>query len=474
MGDITTLPHKTTFEEVADRYENAADTLCRRVLAEPYNFHQVDGKIELPMLQTVGLSGKVIAEAQKQFRANRQYTPHSIAVALKIEQSSLLSEALKDSTIELLPAFDLFFEQYGRKFEMDLSKLTEGFLYHGLTSEEIAVKQQQIRRESGLSARVTGSDGKPEFEAELLSSLDGKIIEYPIKPPIVAMRKLVPHHEPGEYIIIGGRTGMGKTYLGLNYIYRSSLEGIPTCYINLENTPKNVQKRIWQMHGGIGFKPDLSGLSEFETRKALTAWEEVKEMPFKTHHTGRSSQNILNTIRQDYYDRGIQLAVIDYIQLMRDMQFKGNKAGEIGEISAEVRALCLDLKIPLIALAQINREADKTAGKRPGLSDLKGSGDLEQDAALILLPFRPSYYNITEDEDGNVYEDDAADIHIAKGRDWGTGIVGCKFDHVRGFYDAQAGFSTQFPASQPSQPQPDRFLQAIGSSRPKNDEDIPF
>ena len=465
MGDIASIPRKTTFEEIADRYESAAEMLCRRVVAEPYNFHQVDDKITEAMLHTAGQSGKLVAEAQKQFRSTRQYSAYSIALALKLDTDELSQEAMKDAAIDLPTAFDLFFEQYGRKLEMDISRDVEGWLYQGLLSEEIAIKQQQKRREAGLTARVNGSDGKTEFEAELLSSLDGKIIEYPIKPPIVAMRKMVPHHEPGEYIIIGGRTGMGKTYLGLNYIYGASLDGIPTSYINLENSPKNVQKRIWQMHSQIGFKYDLSGLTETETREAVTAWEQVKGMPFRTHHTGRSVQNILNTIRQDYYERGIQLAVIDYIQLMRDIQFKGNKPAEIGEISAEVRALCLDLKIPLIALAQINREVEKTGGKRPGLSDLKGSGDLEQDAATIMLPFRPGYYNITEDEDGNPYAEGYADIHVAKGRDIGTGIIGCMFNHVRGFYDTEVPFSTQFPAPTTA---PTQF------PRPKTDEPIPF
>lgn len=464
MGVIT-LP---TFEEVEARFETAAKMLCSRVLAEPYNFHLIDSKMSAPMGATASNVGAIFLEAQRQFRASRQYSPHSVAMALKLDKSELMSLALEDSAIELLPAFDLFREQYGRKVEADISKEVEGLLYHGKTSEEIAVIQQQRRRDAGLLSTPAASDGKDEFETELVLALEGKVVEYPIKPVIKNMRKMIPHHEPGEYIIIGARTGMGKTYLGLNYIHQASLSGIPTAYINLENTPKNVQKRIWQMHSGIKFKHDLSKLSDAEMKKAVDDWEAVKKMPFKSHHTGRSLQTILNTIRQEYYERGIQLAVIDYIQLMREISFKGNKAGEIGEISAEVRALCLDLKIPLIALAQINRETETKSDKRPGLADLKGSGDLEQDAATVLFPFRPCYYDGLVDEHGMPYSEDYAEIHIAKGRDVGIGLVECRFDPIRGFYDkSDDPFSTQFPATTPAP-----FT--VPTARGLKDMDIPF
>ena len=110
MGVIT-LP---TFEEVEARFETAAKMLCSRVLAEPYNFHLIDSKMSAPMGATASNVGAIFLEAQRQFRASRQYSPHSVAMALKLDKSELMSLALEDSAIELLPAFDLFREQYGR------------------------------------------------------------------------------------------------------------------------------------------------------------------------------------------------------------------------------------------------------------------------------------------------------------------------------------------------------------------------
>ena len=467
MDSIVEQKNSTPYESLQTRYENALQTLCARVLAEPYNFYQVDAAIVPKMLADGGVHGRVILQAQKDFRKSRQYTPQSIAGALNISTSDLFNMANKDHEIDLPFAFELFVEHFGRKVEMDIARETEGHLWNGDTSEKIKIKADKRRQESGLSARVMGSDGREEFEAELIAAMKGEMPDYPIKPPITNMRKHIPFHEPGEYIIIGGRTGMGKSFAGLNYIHNSSKQGIPTCYINLENTPKNIQKRIWQMESGLEFRRDMSKMADWEFQVAGEAWDRVQKMPFKSHHTGRSVNVILNTIRQDYYERGIQLAVIDYIQLMRDIQFKGNRPAEISEISAEVRSLCLDLKIPLIALAQIGREAEKSSDKRPGLHDLKGSGGLEEDAATVIFPFRPGYYEITQDENGCTYEEDYADWCVAKGRDVGLSLTECRFNHILGFHDKVE--ASNFPTSAP----PTDFTVPI-SARPSNNEPIPF
>jgi hypothetical protein len=423
------------YSDLISAYEKAAETLAGKVIDEPYNFHQIAGLITTGLLKTEGLSGAIIETAAKQYKEKKEYSAHTIARFLHIETSYIYEISGKDEGIDLSTAFSFFSDLYGQKVEMDIAQNVEGLVYRGETSEQIRIKSDQMRKDSGLVVRNAGSDGKDEFEQDLQNAIEGRVINYPIKPPIVAMRKIIRHHEPGEYIVIGGRTGMGKSFIGLNYIYSASKENIPSCYINLENTPKNIQKRVWQMHTGIKYEHDMSLLSDDMTNKAMQGWEDVKKMPFKSHHTGRSVQTILNTIRQDYYERGIQLAVIDYIQLMKDNTLKGSRADQIQEISAEVRALCLDLKIPLIALAQIGREAEKSASKRPALSDLKGSGGLEEDAATVLLLFRPSYYDIETDESGNIYAENYADIYIAKGRDVGTGLIECRFDPVRGFHD---------------------------------------
>ncbi|MFZ1736019.1 MAG: DnaB-like helicase C-terminal domain-containing protein [Candidatus Moraniibacteriota bacterium] len=445
--------------EVFGQYESALQVLANRCLAEPYNMHQIDAAI-VPDMLNGSLAAKIVGECQRQFRDIGRYTPRSVADALQIRPDGLHQMAQRDAEADLSFSFDAFLAIFGRLTELQIAEFTCGWVMQGKNSEEIRIEADKMRRQRGVMSKPQGSDGRAEFEAELFAALDGKVVDYPVRPPIQSMRDFVPYHEPGDYIIVGGRTGMGKSFLAMNYIYHAAQSGIPSAYINLENTPKNVQKRLWQMHSGTRWRSDLSGLSDTETRAAVQAWDQVKAMPVKSHNTGRGLQNILNAIRADYYERGIQLAVIDYIQLMKDQATRGNRVDVLAEVSAEVRALTLDLNIVLVAMAQISRSGTDAGDNRPQLTGLRGSGDLEQDATMAMLLYRPDYYQITEDENG-AFPPGYADIHIAKGRETGPGLVKCRFDEIRGFYDPEPE-SAQFPTTA-AQPIPRM-----------NEEDIPF
>lgn len=449
-GHDKTVKYNTVFDAIEAKHSNALYTLACRALAEPYNFHRIDAGIAPAMFPDNGnADAKIILECQAQFRKYGRYTPQSIDEVLQINGAGglLFERTMRDAEIDLPFAFELFTEIHGRWVEVQIFTRYQDWLLHDKTTEEIRILSDEVRREKGITARVIGSDGKQEFEAELFAALDGKVIDYPIKPPVKKLRSMIPYHEPGDYVIIAGRTGMGKSFFGLNYIYGASVAGIPSTYINLENTPKNVQKRIWQMHSRTMWQPNMKGTPDAEIVRLSRAWDEVKEMPFRSINPGRSLQSILNTIRQEYYERGIQLAVIDYVQLMRESTYRGNRVNELGEISAEVRSLCLELKIPLIALAQISREGEKSADNRPSISHLRSSGDLEQDAATIMLLYRPSYYNILDNEKGEPYPDNYADITIGKGRETGGAFAECRFTPIRGFFDYEEPFSQQFPVS---------------------------
>ena len=210
------------YSDLISAYEKAAETLAGKVIDEPYNFHQIAGLITNGLLKTEGLSGSIIETAAKQYKEKKEYSAHTIARFLHIETSYIYDLANKDEGIDLSTAFSFFSDLYGQKVEMDIAQNVEGLVYRGETSEQIRIKSDQMRKESGLVVRNAGSDGKDEFEQDLQNAIEGRVINYPIKPPIVAMRKIVRHHEPGEYIVIGGRTGMGKSFIGLNYMYSAS------------------------------------------------------------------------------------------------------------------------------------------------------------------------------------------------------------------------------------------------------------
>ncbi len=135
------------------------------------------------------------------------------------------------------------------------------------------------------------------------------------------------------------------------------------------------------------------------------------------------------------------MIIVDYLQLMRgegDNAKGGNREQEISYISRSLKGLAKDLDVPVIALSQLSREVEKRPDKKPMLSDLRESGSIEQDADMVAFIYRPEYYNITQDADGNDTHG-IADIIIAKHRNGPTDSARVKFiSHFAKFTDLGA------------------------------------
>lgn len=472
MGARKDIRFDNVFEALDAKRHNAIFTLSCRALAEPYNFYRIDGGLTPAMLKPLGTDAKILLECQKQFRQSGRYTPQTIGAALPGVygvDGNWLHRTMQDAEMDLPLAFEHFLEIHGQWVEKEVSIRVLEFLHHNKTSEEIRVLTENYRRELGVVARQTGSDGKEEFEAELLAALENKSFEFPVRPHLSSLRKLIPFFEPGDYIVVAALTGVGKTYFGLNTVYENALNGVPCCIINLENTPKNIMKRLWQMHGQHYFRKDLRG-SDDETRQHLSAWEAVKKMPVRSHNPGRSLPAILSTIRQEWNERGIQFALVDYAQLIGLPGWSGNRNYELGEISAEFRALALELQIPIMVLAQFKQEVIKYSDRRGGLYDIKDCANFSQDATFVISLCRPLEVGLDLDGDGMPYAENDADATIVKGRETGRAQAKCKFDPIRGFYEEKPDFTPRdFSEAQ----KPEWNPTSVAANR-KNEEDIPF
>ena len=168
---------------------------------------------------------------------------------------------------------------------------------------------------------------------------------------------------------------------------------------------------------------------------------------------------MLSTIRHEWNDRGIGLAVIDYAQLINIPGYKGARNYELGEVSAEFRALALDLKIPVMVLAQLKQEVMKYGDRRGGLYDIKDCANFAQDATFVHVLHRPN--EVLREGEVSEYNDNDADVTNVKGRETGRAQVKCLFDPVRGFCD----IDTDLPPLPPVD---------FTAMRGKNEEDIPF
>lgn len=453
-----------------EQYDRSLETLAARCLGEPYNFYRIDVDVCSPMLGET-FHGKIVAACQAQFRKESRYSAHSVAAQVNTTIETLTSLAQKDAELDLPTAFDFFRTIWGQFVEVQIADFVSGWVMQGKSSEEIQVLSSNMRREKGATARATGSDGIAEFEAKLFAALDGKKFEYPVKPHLAKMRKLIQDYAPGDYIVVAALSGVGKSYYGLNTMAYNVLNGVPSCYVNLEMSPADVQKRLWQMASGEHFRRDLVTNNDEVTMARLAAWERVKKNGIVSRNPGRSLAAVLSTIRYEWNERGIQFAVIDYAQLLNIPGYRGARNYELGEVSAELRALALELNIPIMVMAQLKQEVVKYANRRGGLYDIKDCANFAQDATFVHVLHRPNVH-LDADEVSD-HADDYADVTTVKGRETGTARAECRFDPINGFGDASDNFFAK-PFS-PTAPAATNY-ETFNSHRkePEKEQETPF
>lgn len=228
---------------------------------------------------------------------------------------------------------------------------------------------------------------------------------------------------PCELSIIAARPGMGKTVLGLNIMTNACLKlGIPVAFFSLEMSCEELAYRIISAMSSVDGKAiRQQKLSDDEWNRFLKAVEEYKKYSslIITDETPAISISTLKErAKRMHRQFGIRMIIIDYLQLMCSTSKKANsREQEIADISRGLKEIAKDLHIPVIAMAQINREVENRAVKRPCLSDLRESGSIEQDADKVMFIYREDYYN------QSCKPNNEAEIIIAKQRNGPTGIV---------------------------------------------------
>ncbi|MGT2430654.1 replicative DNA helicase [Cupriavidus basilensis] len=234
---------------------------------------------------------------------------------------------------------------------------------------------------------------------------------------------------PGEMFIVAARPGMGKTALGLNVAANVAMSGEASgavLFVSLEMGAHELAERCLALAGGAPYAGILSGeMNDKEWNGITEGVKRLAERKLFIDDTGGLDLGRLATKARSIKRRhGLALLVVDYIGLMRSgaNSSRENRTQEIGAISRGLKALAKELQTPVMVLAQLNRQNEARPDKRPQLSDLRDSGDIEQDADAVLLCHRPSYY------DAAFKPSELMEVHIAKMRRGKTGIVPLAFD----------------------------------------------
>jgi len=232
--------------------------------------------------------------------------------------------------------------------------------------------------------------------------------------------------QPGNLIILAARPSMGKSALVTNIAENAALEhGKPVALFSLEMSEAELAQRFVASQARIRGEELRKGrVSESRWPKILEACQRLSDAPL---YVDDSSDIGILELRakarrlHQQSESGLGLIVLDYLQLMRADSRVENRVEAVGQMSRGLKILARELEVPVIALSQLSRAVEQRHEKKPILSDLRESGNIEQDADLVMFIYRDEYYDRESEREGE------ADIIIAKHRNGALGDVTLTF-----------------------------------------------
>jgi replicative DNA helicase len=251
-----------------------------------------------------------------------------------------------------------------------------------------------------------------------------------ISTGFVEFDRLTSGLHPSEMVVIAARPSMGKTALAMNIAEHVAVnEKLPLGVFSLEMSSQQLVQRLLCSRARVNLQRVRDGFLAERDFPSLTA-AASKLAEAKIFIDDSASLSILELrakARRLKAQHDVELLIVDYLQLLRSTSRRAqdNRQLEISEISAGLKALAKELKIPVIVVAQLNRQPEQRTGGKPRLSDLRESGSIEQDADLVALLVRPELYE--EDEEARVEKAGEAELIIAKQRNGPVGEIPLTF-----------------------------------------------
>lgn len=384
--------------------------------------------------------------------ANIEY--HARIIAQKHIQRELITvstRTIRDAYEDTTDVFNLLDEAEKGLFAITQNNLSRSYESMGSLSSKVLKQIEELsKKEDGLTGVPTG-----------FTDLD----------------RLTSGWQPSDLIIIAARPGMGKTSMVLAVALNAALDfGKGVALFSLEMASTQLVQRLISMESEIPATKFRNGkLEDYEWQMLQSTVERLNSVPIFIDDTpGINIFELRAKCRRLKMQHDIQMVIVDYLQLMTgsvDSKGGGNREQEIGSISRALKSLAKELNVPVIALSQLSRAVEVRGGsKRPQLSDLRESGSIEQDADIVSFIYRPEYYQILEDEQGQSLKG-VAEFIIAKHRNGALDTIRLKFTDTFAKFsnlDDPSFAGMADPLSGPFQPS------VISRQSRMNDEDIPF
>jgi replicative DNA helicase len=436
--------HQAIYKAVLELFRNSKPIDLLTVTEEMRKMGTIDLLTSGPYY-LVELTSRVGSAANIEYHARIIAQKHIQREMIRVS-TGIIREAYEDTT----DVFDLMDKAEQSLFaitETNLSRSFEGM--NTLASKLLKQIELLSQKEDGLTGVPTG-----------FTELD----------------RLTAGWQKSDLIIIAARPSMGKTAFTLSLARNAAMDfNKGVAFFSLEMSNLQLVQRLISMESEIPSSKLRNGqLEPHEWQQLHAAIERMSKAPIYIDDTpGINIFELRAKCRRLKAQHDIQLIMIDYLQLMSggsDSSKSGNREQEISQISRALKGLAKELNVPVIALSQLSRAVETRGGsKKPQLSDLRESGAIEQDADIVGFIYRPEYYQIMEDENGNSTKG-MADILINKHRNGALGEVRLRFiGEFSKFADPEdanfASVSMDFNAP---------AANVITRPSRMNEEDIPF
>lgn len=249
---------------------------------------------------------------------------------------------------------------------------------------------------------LDGLTKQPEIKAKTISDLTMYSGDYfsekrknKFKTGFSKIDEAIGGLDNGDVIVIAARPAVGKSAFSLQMIRKFGRDGFKVGYFNLEMAEKQIYERSIA---------SVSGIDMTRIRLATTFLNDEKEKFDKGNEILKQETNVvtytgtqtINSIRAIQKREQFQIIVIDYLQLIQSTGRRNNRVSEVGDISRGLKAIASDFDIPVIALSQLNRASEMNKDKEPTMSELRESGDIEQDASVIIMLWNSNQEDLSE------------------------------------------------------------------------------
>jgi len=270
-----------------------------------------------------------------------------------------------------------------------------------------------------------------QISAEVLETIDTiastKIPVVGVPSGFSDLDRLTGGFRPGQFIIIAARPAMGKTSLALNIATHAAVDlGKKVAIFTMEMAADEVVMRMFSSAAEVNMESMLKGygMNEEKLIRIMQASDVLSTRHIYIDESGTNTPLDIRakTRRLAAEVGGLDLILIDYLQLMTLPRDRENRQQEISEISRALKILAKEMKIPVVALSQLNRMLENREDKRPRLADLRESGAIEQDADLVMFIYRDEYYYQDKSEKPGI-----AEIIVGENRHGSTGAVDLGF-----------------------------------------------